>query len=199
MPGFRPAGPAARTHLSASPGGCGARAALYPHHAAPAAAQVGAAPTGTMRELRDSDFVPLTAHGQRWRFADPTVGAVAPHLERRVRPLTVAAAAEIGAEAITRHPEPGLRPRGVELDTDLGHDVVREWLLSLPVDPDTPVVVSWDAGSAVLTDWELVILHWTDICHPASDDVTIWSPGCDWTVCFWRHGLVRFSSRPRAV
>jgi hypothetical protein len=49
---------------------------------------------------------------------------------------------------------------------------IRDWLTNV-MRSGMPIVVSWDADTAVLTDTELFIEHWDDFCYPASDDVTV--------------------------
>jgi hypothetical protein len=153
-----------------------------------------------MVEFCETDFVPLTGFSQRWRFADALYGQVSPDLERRIRPLAVGRAAEVGAKALARDPAPnGRHIDGVEFRAEAEPSGVRAWLRSLPVDPASNVVVSWDAQTAVVTDWEVFVAHWDDFCHASSDDVTIWAPEASWTLGYWHHEVFTFSSRPRAV
>ena len=65
-----------------------------------------------MVEFCETDLVPLTEFSQRWRFADALHGYVSPDLERRIRPLAMDRAAEVGAEALARDPAPDGRPHG---------------------------------------------------------------------------------------
>jgi hypothetical protein len=153
-----------------------------------------------MKELSPSDVVPLDGHPVRERFADFTYGYVSRDLTRRVLPLSNGAAADVAREALVRHVrEPLPDSDAVELDTERDLDVVKSWLQELPVSSSTQVVVSWDASSAVITDWDLFVRHWDDFCRPSSDDTTVWSPGNPWTLCYWHHGLLRFDSQPHAV
>lgn len=153
-----------------------------------------------MLELSDADFVSLEGHPVRGRFAEFTYGYVSPHVEQRVKPLTAIVAADVSREALARHPRDAMRdPSAVELDTGCDPSIVESWLQELPIPPSTLVVVSWDAGSAVLTDWALFVHQWDDFCRPSADDTTVWSLGRDWTLCYWHYGLLRFMSRPRAV
>ena len=154
-----------------------------------------------MVEFFDSDLVPLAGFSERWRFAHPSTGYVSPDLERRLRPLGAALAAEVGAEALRRHPEdPGDgATAGVRTHSDTDGEPARSWLGSLPVAPRTAVVVSWGPGAALVTEWEVFVAHWDDFCHPSADDVTVWEPGAAWTLCYWHYGVLRFSSHPPAV
>jgi hypothetical protein len=153
-----------------------------------------------MIEFNPSDFVSLDEFSQRWRFADALHGYVAPDVERRIRPLSVARAAQVGADALARHSaREHPKRQGVEFDSAHDPSATRTWLRALPVSPTTEVVVSWDAKTAALTDWEAFVAAWDDFCHASSDDVTVWAPGATWTLCYWHFGLLEFSSVPYAV
>jgi hypothetical protein len=154
-----------------------------------------------MIEFRDSDFVPLAGFSERWRFADPLYGYVAPDLERRLRPLSAARAAEVGAEALRRHPQDPAdgAGAGLRLYSDGDDGPAQAWLRALPIALPTPVVVSWRPSAALLTDWEAFVAHWDDFCHVSADDVTVWEPGAAWTLCYWHYGVLRFHRPPPAV
>jgi len=153
-----------------------------------------------MFELSENDFIPLDGFSERWRFADATYGYVSPDLQERIRPLAAEPASAAGEEARSRHPAPDSRGiEGAEFDAAAEPGAVRDWLRALPVSPRAKVLVSWDARTAVLTDWEAFIAYWDDFCHTASDDVTVWSPDAQWTLAYWHDDLLRFSSRPHAI
>lgn len=153
-----------------------------------------------MRDLTATDFVPLGGYAEHWRFTDFTYGYVSSDVERRVRPLAPAAAAEVASDARLRHPRDPIPSRSaVTFDAARDRSSVRPWLRGLPIDDGELVLVSWDVSSAVATDWGLFTHEWDSFCRDASDDVTIWAPSAIWTLCFWHYGLFRFESPLQAV
>ena len=72
---------------------------------------------------------------------------------------------------------------------------VRQRLRELPPPPDEVVLVSWDAQTAVITDWDAFVTHWDDFCYPSSDDVTVLPLAGDWDLCYRHYEVMQF--RPR--
>ncbi|HKV52762.1 MAG TPA: hypothetical protein VJO52_16325 [Gemmatimonadaceae bacterium] len=72
-------------------------------------------------------------------------------------------------------------------------DEVRRLLSELPVAASAPVIVSWDADTAVITSWPVFVTYWTDFCYASSDDVTIWEPTKPWTLCYYHYEVMRFT------
>ncbi len=51
--------------------------------------------------------------------------------------------------------------------------------------PNSKIIVSWQPGTAVLTNTELFIRNWDEFCYPASDDVTIYPEDESWVLHYW--------------
>ena len=58
--------------------------------------------------------------------------------------------------------------------------------------PTEAVLISWDARTAAMTDWELFVAHWDDFCYPASDDVTVFPLGGEWVLCYHHYEVFQF-------
>jgi hypothetical protein len=133
---------------------------------------------------------PLEEFPLAWRFttarhALPSSGALA-----RLLPLNRETAARVAHVAIARCGDVG--PHSLTFRTDESPGGVRRWLLDLPVDPSTAVVLSWDRVTALVTDWAAFVSHWDDFCYPASDDVAIWPADGQWTLCYRHYEVFQF-------
>jgi hypothetical protein len=73
---------------------------------------------------------------------------------------------------------------------------VRAWLTTLPVEPGASILLSWDVETAVATDWQTFLAYWDDFCYAGSDDVTVWSPGAPWYLCYDHEEVFRFGRHP---
>lgn len=102
----------------------------------------------------------------------------------------------IGAEANSRCADADLAAT-TTFRTDDSPGLVSERLRAIPISPDAQVLVSWNATTALLTDWAFFRDHWDDFCYPASDNVTIWSPDDAWTVCYRHFEVIQFRPGPR--
>ncbi len=76
---------------------------------------------------------------------------------------------------------------------------VRQRLEALAISPSDPVIVSWDRQTAVITQWATFVRHWDAFCYPSSDDVTVWSPSDDWTLCYRHFQVLEIGRRRPAI
>ena len=153
-----------------------------------------------MIETRPSDFIPLEQFSLAWRWTDPAYSVLPHSSATAIRPLAPAKAAELASEGRSR-----CQPHRVAefdmvvaADSDCA-DSVRDRLLALGVDPETEVVVSWDADTALLTSWRVLVDHWPDFCYPSSDDVSVWASGESWTLCYRHFQVFEFSRQVAAT
>lgn len=150
-----------------------------------------------MIEFRPLDFVPLADFPLRWRWTEPRGNTLPPRVLARIRPLSAARAAELAPHAAYLCDERRELSREMRADGEAAS--VAAWLRTLHIDPTTRVVVSWDAASAVVTDWEVFCRYWDDFCYPAADDVTILPLSEDWVLCYDRFQLFRLDHPDHAV
>ena len=147
--------------------------------------------------LYAATFTSLDEFALRRRFVEPETGEIPRHFVGRIRPLTAVTAAAVAGEAEARCAESS--DFTVTFRSDDSPGIVNERLRDLPLAPDTPIIVWWNASTAVLTDWEVFVGHWDDFCYPAADDVCIWPLAGGWTLCYRRYEVLQFRSDPRAV
>jgi len=77
---------------------------------------------------------------------------------------------------------------------DLSAHKTKLWLLEQHPRSDEPVVIVWDAQTALRTDWAVFVDHWSAFCYPSSDDVCIWPPDGDWACCFLHYAEFQFGA-----
>jgi hypothetical protein len=150
-----------------------------------------------MTELDSSDFVSMDVFPLGWRFSSDRVGDLSSELQARIHPLSAELAAHLGkiAKGLCREGA----TFGVTFRSDDPPHAVRAQLLALPPDPMTDIVVSWDAKTALVTDWQSFVDHWDDFCYPSSDDITIWPLDRSWTLCYRHFEIFQFDAHLRAV
>ena len=134
-------------------------------------------------------ITPLEEFPLAWRFTSARNAFSAP---ARLLPLNRETAGRVADEAVARCEDAGRDPLSCRTDDAPG--AVRRWLLELPVDPSTALVLSWDRATALLTDWATFLSHWDDFCYPASDDVTVWAADGQWTLCYRHYEVFQFRS-----
>ena len=76
---------------------------------------------------------------------------------------------------------------------------VRDRLAALPVAADERVILSWSDALAVETRWRTFVRYWDAFCYPSTDDVTMWSPGGDSTLCYRHFQVIQFGRMPPAT
>jgi hypothetical protein len=150
-----------------------------------------------MIEFRSHDFVPLADFPLRWRWTEPGGNTLPPQALARIRPLTPARAADLAPHAAYLCDERRELSQAVRADGEAAK--VAEWLRTLKIDPSTRVVISWDAATAVVTDWKLFCSYWDDFCYSASDNVTILPLSEEWVLCYDHDELFRLDHPDHAV
>ena len=147
-----------------------------------------------MIEIREAEFVPLDEFPLQWRFTDARYAQVSPDVLRRIRALAPLAAARVHSQTVARCREAGRFT--VAFRTDDPPAEVQRRLRELPPEANCTVLVSWDAETAAVTEWEVFVAHWDDFCYPASDDVTVAPLSGAWTLCYRHYDVFQFEARP---
>lgn len=143
--------------------------------------------TPCIMTLDDDAFAPLDDF--------PLLSRWAPAVLREIRPLTRQAAARLAPDAIARCRASATADWTIVITAEPERrEPVRARLQALPIDGDTPVLVSWHRDVAVLVPWRVFAEHWTDFCHPATEEVTVWQPGQPWTLCYHHFGVFEFGT-----
>ncbi len=153
-----------------------------------------------MRALQASDFALLDDFPLLWRWTNSRHEVLSAEVLTTVRVLNVAAAAAIALNADARCAE-ALADR-FEMTVCAKSDeqaVVRARLGGFGIDPAASVFLSWDARTAAMTTWAIFVAHWDAFCYSSSDDVTIWAPDDDWTLCYRHFEVFQFGRSPHAV
>jgi hypothetical protein len=147
--------------------------------------------------IDDEDFVPLIAFRLNWRFRGRQHGAMSDGTLQRIRPLSEAAASRLGPTVAAASQEGG--SFAVTFRSDDTPAVVRNRLRELPPAPSEIVLVSWDARTAVVTDWDCFVTYWDDFCYPSSDDVTVLPLDGEWMVCYRHYEVIQFRPSPNGA
>ena len=125
-----------------------------------------------------------------WRWTDPARRRLDEGTLSAIRPQSESAARELARQAADRRR--GTQGGATAFRADDDPATVRRALEALGVDERASIVVSWNESTAVLTRWSVFLAHWGDFCYPMRDDVTVWSPGEDWTLAYERFEVFRF-------
>jgi len=118
-----------------------------------------------MIELATSDFVPLGVFSLSWRFTPDRTGPLAPGLLERILPLSLQRAEEFAAFARERCEDFLSFQQTFRSDDEA--DSVRTRLRALSPPPSEMIPVSWNAQTAVATDWEAFVALWDDFLELA--------------------------------
>jgi hypothetical protein len=143
-----------------------------------------------MIHFAPADFVSLDTFDLGWRFTPARAGDLSPATLARIRPLTAARAA--GFAQFARDACEDAAQLGATFRSDNPPGAVREQLAALPPVPSTQIVLSWNARTAAVSDWEIFLAQWDDFCYPSSDDVTIWPFDSTWTLCYRHYEIFQF-------
>jgi hypothetical protein len=127
-----------------------------------------------------------------WRWTDPQHHLLPPAVLAEIRPLTEASAETVAAEAVDRCREAPVSEFAETWSAEWDDpDSVRKLLQLLAIPRSARVVVSWDRRTAVETSWSVFYRFWSAFCYPSSDDVSVWSPGAEWAVCYRHFGVMQ--------
>ncbi len=138
------------------------------------------------------DFQPLKSFNLAWRWTQETHTVLPPEVLADIQPLADAKAATLQGAADHLHRQFVLlddvtEQQIVGLRTAFTHAAwqdntqVRDWLRSLSVRADAPILVFWRFfGCAVVTRWQIFCDCWSDFCYPVSDDVIVWPLSGEW-------------------
>jgi hypothetical protein len=153
-----------------------------------------------MIEFAPADFAPLDDFPLLWRWTSREHDLLAADILATIQPLTALRVASIALTAAARCVE----RRVVDLDLAISAEwddpaSVRERLGARAVAESDPVIVSWDPQTAVVTRWATFVRHWDAFCYPSSDDVTVWSPWGDWTLCYRHFQVIGFGRHRPAI
>ncbi len=152
-----------------------------------------------MSRFTSADFASLDDFALLWRWTSEDHHVLPADALRSIQPLTPARAAQLAPVAAARCAE--RRVVDLELAISAEWDApepVRQRLRETGVPHDTPVLVSWNSATAVLTRWDTFTQYWDAFCYPASDDITVWSLDGDWTLCYRHFQAIEFG-RNRAA
>lgn len=141
-------------------------------------------------DIADADVVPLSEFPLGWRFAEARHGHQPPETLRRIRPLSPAAAATVAASLADVCRDGS--SEAVTFRSDDAPGEVRRRLRALPPAAGEAVLVSWDAQTAALTDWDVFVNQWDDFCYSAADDVTVCPLHGAWALRYYRYDVFQF-------
>jgi hypothetical protein len=146
------------------------------------------------------NFRPIDEFPLAWRWTDPRQHPLAPDVLAEIRPLTEASAETIAAEAVDRCREASVSEFAETWSAQWDDpDSVRKRPQLLAIGRSARVLVSWGRRRAVETSWSVFYRRWDAFCYPSSDDVTVWSPGAGWAVCYRHFGVMQVQMIAPAV
>ncbi len=152
-------------------------------------------------KLAESDFQSLSSFTLQWRWLEAKYDLLSESELKRIKPLAPAAAAALQFCLPWHHDDPSdPSPSGeifstIDILDDPHSSDACSWLGRRLPESRTPVVVSWDGQTAVLTDSDLFIARWDSFCYPSSDDVGIWPLDGLWMVSYWHEERLYFGDR----
>jgi hypothetical protein len=144
-------------------------------------------------DLAEADFYPLDAFALRHRFVERGRTEPMSDVVLRLRPIVKPRAAELASIAASLCGDSGVDAATFRSDDQ--PEVVAERLRELPPQPESSVIVSWNATTAALTDWMLFTARWDQFCHAAADDLTVWPLAGTWHLCYRRYDVFQFHRR----
>lgn len=74
-------------------------------------------------------------------------------------------------------------------------DAGSAWLQGRLGQDQSPIIVCWNAFSAVETDAQVFAQYWDSFCYPASDDVVVFPMHLEWLVTYWHEEHLFFGRR----
>jgi hypothetical protein len=137
-----------------------------------------------MIRVDSGDVATLDSFALKWRWTDDRHALFPSDELSRIHPLRAEKAEEIWRLSLES------LSRDFAINSQLYRDSekapatgdVHAWLARHVPPERPPIVVSWSAADAVLTDAELFIRRWDDFCYPASDDVSVFPLDAAWVL-----------------
>ena len=149
--------------------------------------------------LTNKDFIPFEDFDLKWRFTEGQHHLLPRKELSLIRPLSRAKATyfnkysrkHLGNASLLKSEFSKIDPLQIVDD----HEVVRTWLQSKQIAPETEIIVSWDTSSCVVTTWNVFCKYWDDFCYPSSDDILVWSDSADWFLYYCHHEIFEFGTK----
>ena len=138
---------------------------------------------------KEAQAMDVRAFALGWRWTDPARRRLDERTLAAIRPQAESVARGLARQAAERRR--GSHAGATSFRADDDPATVRWALEALGVEERASIVVSWNESTAVLTRWSVFLAHWGDFCYPMRDDVTVWSPGEDWTLAYERFEVFR--------
>ena len=138
----------------------------------------------------DADIIPLDDFPLAWRFVSNRHGRWASKELGRLQPLSPVSSSRAHSAVLAIRANLG--PPLVAFRTDDTPAEVSRRLHELPPDGNERIVLSWDEGTALATDYETFASRWDDFCYSASDDVTVLPMRGAWIIQYHHYDMFQF-------
>jgi len=157
--------------------------------------------SGMDTKVEPNDYQAMEDFHLKWRWTDATWNFL-PHLDlAQIQPLLPSKAKELNEYSITLLAGEKLNtemfPNTSEIidRDDESAEPVRNWLGERGVASETAIIVSWDSGTAAVTNWGIFCKYWDDFCYALADDVVIWPKDRSWTLFYFHEEVISFGHR----
>jgi hypothetical protein len=76
-----------------------------------------------------------------------------------------------------------------------GPSLITSWLFEYHPEAQTPVYLSWQADTALLTNWGVFASYWDDFCYPVSDDLVVLPEDRRWALLYHHSEFMQYGIR----
>lgn len=149
-----------------------------------------------MKIFDGDNFIPLEEFTYTWRWTNPMgkwsllppddLAQIKPFRKEQARLLWKQAIVILSPRKWALSPERFPAIQTFDDNRTDSPEEARQWLLSLDIPEQTPIVIAWHGPNAVLTHWGVFCRHWNCFLYP-SDNVVIWPATEEQWALFYFH------------
>ena len=152
-------------------------------------------------KVEPNDYQSMENFHLKWRWTDATWNLLPQTDLAQIKPLKSAKARELHEYSLSLL---GCWKLNAELFSDISDiddrntdspETVQTWLEQRGVEHTTPIVVSWDNETAVITNWGIFCNYWDEFCYPLSNDVVVWPEDRNWALLYFHEEIISFGHR----
>jgi len=152
-------------------------------------------------KVEPDDYLSVADFHHKWRWTDATWNLLPLSDLAQIQPLKPAKAQELCEYSLRLLSREKLN---IELFPDISDiddrntespETVKNWLQQRGVAHATSIMISWDNGTAVITNWGIFCEYWDDFCYALADDVVVWPKDQSWALLYFHEEIISFGHR----
>jgi len=133
----------------------------------------------------------------KWRFTDSKYYELPKEHLDQLKPLSLEGAKFLNNHIGQLHNEVPFTAkffRVVDQIDIADESEARKWLYGRGLPFEKNVFLTWNAKTAMIAPWKLVVKYYNEFYYPGSDDLTVFDQGLSWALLFYHEDEIYFGA-----